>query len=138
MCGSCWAFSVTGNIEGQFALKHRQLLSLSEQELVDCDHEDHGCEGGLPMNGYHAIQELGGLETESDYTYEGHEEKCHFDRAKVDGSWMTRQRCFTIGACSTLLWSISACPFELKTSGTRSPFRVQGLIMQMKYSLKPA
>ena len=83
MCGSCWAFSVTGNVEGQVALKHHQLLSLSEQELVDCDREDHGCEGGLPMNGYHAIEELGGLETESDYNYEGHEEKCHFDRSKV-------------------------------------------------------
>ena len=84
MCGSCWAFSVTGNVEGQVALKHHQLLSLSEQELVDCDREDHGCEGGLPMNGYHAIEELGGLETESDYNYEGHEEKCHFDRSKVN------------------------------------------------------
>jgi cathepsin F len=75
---------VTGNIEGQYALKHKKLLSLSEQELVDCDHEDQGCNGGLPMNGYHAIQQLGGLETEEDYKYEGDDEKCHFDASKVN------------------------------------------------------
>ena len=84
-CGSCWAFSVTGNVEGQYAIKHNQLLSLSEQELVDCDTLDEGCNGGYMENAYKAIEKLGGLELETDYPYDARNEKCHFfeNKAKV-------------------------------------------------------
>lgn len=77
-CGSCWAFSTVANIEGQNFIQNGKLLSLSEQELVDCDSSDSGCNGGLPTNACHdMINNNIGLELESDYTYHARQQTCH-------------------------------------------------------------
>lgn len=51
-CGSCWAFSTIETLESREKLDGKPLKVLSEQELVDCDHVDHGCGGGIMQNGY--------------------------------------------------------------------------------------
>ncbi|XP_064484059.1 cathepsin L-like [Ornithodoros turicata] len=82
-CGSCWAFSTTGNIEGQWFLARKKLVSLSEQELVDCDSMDHGCAGGYMGSAYKAVIQLGGLETETEYPYRGRDESCEFNKTEA-------------------------------------------------------
>jgi C1A family cysteine protease len=68
-CGSCWSFSATGGLEGAYYLKYGSLLSFSEQQLVSCDTNDSGCNGGLMDTAFQWVQNNGGICLESDYPY---------------------------------------------------------------------
>eukprot|EP00227_Mantoniella_beaufortii_P019581 CAMPEP_0197589154 /NCGR_PEP_ID=MMETSP1326-20131121/10186_1 /TAXON_ID=1155430 /ORGANISM="Genus nov. species nov., Strain RCC2288" /LENGTH=417 /DNA_ID=CAMNT_0043154067 /DNA_START=80 /DNA_END=1333 /DNA_ORIENTATION=+ len=83
-CGSCWAYSTTGAVEGANFIKSGTLTSLSEQQLVDCDHTcdpdepaacDAGCNGGLPANAMEYVMKAG-LDTEDAYPYKAVKGTC--------------------------------------------------------------
>ncbi|KAL7085950.1 hypothetical protein ACP275_14G308700 [Erythranthe tilingii] len=82
-CGACWSFSATGAVEGINQIKTGSLVSLSEQELIDCDKSyNDGCNGGLMDYAYDFIIKNKGIDTEEDYSYKGRGATC--DKTKMN------------------------------------------------------
>lgn len=81
-CGSSWAFSTTGAIEGMHQIKTGELVPLSAQELIDCDKNyNEGCGGGLMDAAFIFIIDNGGLDTEEDYPYTATDtNRCNSDK----------------------------------------------------------
>jgi C1A family cysteine protease len=126
-CGSCWSFSATGSLEGAWEIATGKLVSISEQQLVDCSKPegDQGCQGGL-MDDAFKYMEQNGMCTEESYSYEAKNGKCHAKKCTVGvpkGS-VTGYKDVAHGDMNAMMEAVSKGPVSVAIEADKSVFQL--------------
>jgi len=124
-CGSCWAFSAVGSTEGAHFLAKGALVSLSEQNLVDCSDAEgnQGCNGGLMTQAFEYIIKNKGIDTEASYPYTAQNGNCKFSSANI-GSTLTGYTNVKSGSETDLVAKIVEGPTSVAIDASHSSFQL--------------
>jgi len=125
-CGSCWSFSTTGSTEAAHFKATGNLVSLSEQNLMDCStsYGNAGCEGGLMDSAFKYIIANKGLDTEASYAYTAKDgTACKFTTANI-GATLTSYKNVAKGSESGLVTAINIQPVSVAIDASKSSFQL--------------
>ena len=125
-CGSCWAFSTTGSVEGAWFLSNGTLVSLSEQQLVDCSSAqgNQGCNGGLMDSAFEYIIKNKGLTTESNYPYTAADGTCSASKAKQVAATIKTYTDVTPSSADALINAVAQQPISVAIEADQNSFQL--------------
>ena len=125
-CGSCWAFSTTGSVEGAWFLSNGTLVSLSEQQLVDCSSAqgNQGCNGGLMDSAFEYIIANKGLTTEANYPYTAQDGTCVAAKARAVAATIKSYTDVTVNSEPALEAAIAQQPVSVAVEADQNSFQL--------------
>jgi len=129
-CGSCWAFSTTGTIEGFHAIHSKNLVSLSEQNLIDCTwgepYNNTGCDGGDMRTSLQYVVNNKGIDTEDSYSYDdyygGDQENCSYTKSGI-GATISAFMDVVSGNETDLAYAVLGCPVSVAIDASQDSFQ---------------
>jgi len=121
-CGSCWAFSSTGGTEGSWEIASGKLVSLSEQQLVDCSKQNSGCNGGL-MDYAFSYYKSTSIATEQSYPYTGRDGSCKSSYTTAIPSGGVTGYTDVSSSSSALMSALNSNPVSVAVEADQSSFQ---------------
>ena len=125
-CGSCWAFSTIASTEGAWFLAKNELVSLSEQQLVDCSSAEgnQGCNGGLMDYGFEYIIKNEGIASESNYPYTARDGACNKQEASEVIATISSYTDVPTNSETALMTALAQQPVSVAVEADQSSFQL--------------
>ncbi|KAL2494908.1 Senescence-specific cysteine protease SAG12 [Forsythia ovata] len=127
-CGSCWVFSAVAVIEGIVQIKTGKLVSLSEQQVLDCISTSDGCNGGWTEQVFEFVKKNRGLASDTNYPYRAKKGTCSNIKSSSLATMITGHHHVPKNNERALLRAVAKQPVSVSLDASRFQFYKSGIL----------